>query len=238
MSEINLTDNRGRDAVVNAESVTIPHEFRWMDQDQLQVVSRKILRSTVGKDIDHLIKESGDLDIVAEKLIHGDPEVDIEIFGRFLTETSRAFTDPDGEIVHHLSRWEVLYTPDGQVKERRVLDQEEPNIAAEVPLTWSGKKMKKSEACRRYVFSGKMQIQHINGLTYDFLYQMARELSDSDSLMLLGAGPKGNKPLVFRRGGLSYRGFLEGRIDGSRYALILHLSNLELRKPREPGDNQ
>jgi len=233
MSEINLTDNRGRDAIVNAESVTIPHEFRWMDRDQLQVASRKILRSTVGNDIDTLAGESGDLDLVAEKLILGDPEVDIETFGRFLTETSRAYTDPDGEIVHHLSRWEVIYTPDGQVKERRPLDLEEPNVAAEVPLTWSGKKMKKSEACRRFVFSGKMQIQHINGLTYDFLYQMAKELSDSDSLMLLGAGAKGGKPLVFRRGGLSYRGFLEGRIDGNRYALILHLSNMELRKPRE-----
>jgi hypothetical protein len=238
MAELNLTDNRGRDAVVNAESVTIPHEYRWIDEEQHQVGTRKILRSIVGSDIETLLKEHQDLDGVAEALIKEDPEIDIETFGRFLTETSRAYINPDGEIVHHLSRWEVIYTPEGEEKSRKPLDVEEPNVAGEVPLTWTGKLMKKSEAIRRFVFSGKMQVQHINGLTYDFLYQMAKELDDSESLMLLGGGPKGTKPLVFRRGGLSYRGFLEGRVEGNRYALILHLSNMELRKPEEKEEEK
>ena len=30
-------------------------------------------------------------------------------------------------------------------------------------------------------------------------------------------------------GGTSYRAFLEGRVDGDRYALILRLTNLELK---------
>lgn len=233
MAEINLTDSRKRDAVVNAESVSIPHEFRWIDEEELQVNSRKILRSVVGHDIDALVRENGgELDNVADALIKDDPEVDIESYGRFLTETSRAYLNPDGEIVHHLSRWEVIYAPDGEEKERRPLDVEEPNVAGEVPLAWSGKMIPKKDAMRKFVFSGKMQIQHINGLTYDFLFQMAKELSESSSLMLLGGGAKGTKPLIFRRGGLSYRGFLEGRVDGSRYALILHLSNMELRQPK------
>ena len=235
MAEINLTDSRKRDAVVNAESVSIAHEYRWIDEEELQVNSRKILRSIVGNDIDTLTREHGDLDKIGEALIEGDPDVDIESYGRFLTETSRAYLNPDGEIVHHLSRWEVIYTPDGDEKDRRPLDVEEPNVAGEVPLSWSGKMIKKKEACKKFVFSGKMQVQHINGLTYDFLYQMAKELSESESLMILGGGPKGTKPLIFRRGGLSYRGFLEGRVEGNRYALILHLSNMELRRP-EPKE--
>ena len=238
MAEINLTDKRGRDAIVNAESVTIPHEYRWIDEEELQVGSKKILRSVVGHDIDDLTEKFGDLDAIGSELINDDPEVDIESFGRFLTETSRAYTNPDGEIVHHLSRWEVIYTPDGEEKDRRPLDIEEPNVAGEVPLSWSGKMMKKADAYKKFVFSGKMQIQHVNGLTYDFLYQMAKELSDSKSLMLLGGGPKGNKPLIFRRGGLSYRGFLEGRVDDNRYALILHLSNMELRRPEPKEDDK
>ncbi|MDF1816988.1 MAG: hypothetical protein P1V20_32610 [Verrucomicrobiales bacterium] len=233
MAEINLSDNRGRDAVVNAESVTIPHEYRWIDSQQHQVGTRKILRSTAGNDIETLIREHGDLDTVAEALINGDPEVDIETYGRFLSETSRAYTNPDGDIVHHLSRWEVVYSPEGEEIKRKPLDVEEPNVAGEVPLAWTGKKMKKVDAIRKFVFSGKMQIQHINGLTYDFLYQMAKELSESESFMVLGGGAKGTKPLVFRRGGLSYRGFLEGRIETNRYALILHLSNMELRRPED-----
>ncbi len=49
--------------------------------------------------------------------------------------------------------------------------------------------------------------------------------------MLLGAGPKSNQPLILRRGATPYRGFLEGRTDGDRYCLVLHLSNMELRTP-------
>ena len=45
----------------------------------------------------------------------------------------------------------------------------------------------------------------------------------------LGAGPKGRDPLIFQENGARYQAFLEGRIDGPRYKLLLHLSNLELR---------
>jgi len=35
--------------------------------------------------------------------------------------------------------------------------------------------------------------------------------------------------LVFTDGGTQYRAFMEGRIHGEKYCLILHLSNLELK---------
>ena len=47
--------------------------------------------------------------------------------------------------------------------------------------------------------------------------------------MLVGAGPKSNQPLIFQRNGSAYRGFLEGRTQGDKYCLLLHLSNLELK---------
>ena len=58
--------------------------------------------------------------------------------------------------------------------------------------------------------------------------------------MLLGGGPKANEPLVLRRGSVPYRGFLEGRIEGDKYCLILHLSNIELKSARDEtaDDNQ
>jgi hypothetical protein len=31
--------------------------------------------------------------------------------------------------------------------------------------------------------------------------------------------------------GTPYRGFLEGRIEGDKFILLLHLSNMELKKP-------
>ena len=44
-------------------------------------------------------------------------------------------------------------------------------------------------------------------------------------------GSKGRDPLIFQENGSPYRGFLEGRVDGQKYKLLLHLSNLELRAP-------
>ena len=91
--------------------------------------------------------------------------------------------------------------------------------------------MKKSEVYNKFVLASKLQIVHVNGLTYDFLFAMAKDLEEKQSLMLVGAGPKSALPLVFHRGGVPYRGFLEGRTQGEKYCLVLHLSNMELKAP-------
>ena len=87
----------------------------------------------------------------------------------------------------------------------------------------------KSKAVKMFAFTRKYQIRHINGLTFDFLQDIARELHEKDVLMLLGAGSNGIGPLVMSTGGTPYRAFLEGRVDGDRYCLLLHLTNLELK---------
>lgn len=232
MAEINIANDKGRDAVVTAESVTVTNPVRWIDQNGAQAASRKILRATVPHDLDALIKQAGgELEDVAELLVKGDPEVDLELYGAFLEESSRVYIDPDKNIVHKVVLEEIVKTPDGEIKERRAKKSAEPNVSTEIPLKWTGKKFKKPDICRKFVFTGKMQIVHINGLTYDFLFEMAETLEREQCLMLIAGGAKGNQPLLFRRGGLAYRGFLEGRTQGKKYALILHLTNLELKKP-------
>jgi len=84
---------------------------------------------------------------------------------------------------------------------------------------------------RRFAFRRTIQVQHVDGLTFDFLFAMAKELDEADEMVLVGAGPAGKKPLVFQTNGSAYRGFLEGRIKGASYKLLLHLSNMELKKP-------
>jgi hypothetical protein len=74
---------------------------------------------------------------------------------------------------------------------------------------------------------------HINGLTFDFLFEMAKDLDKRDSLLLLRGGEKGNEPIVLNRGGKQYNAFLEGRVKGNAYCLIMHLSNIELKRPKE-----
>ena len=68
-------------------------------------------------------------------------------------------------------------------------DQSEPNVASEIPLKWTGTMMKKLEACQRFVFSGKVQIQHINGLTYDSSYDTLYGIDfDTDQLVTINRG--------------------------------------------------
>ena len=81
-----------------------------------------------------------------------------------------------------------------------------------------------------FVFSRAYQLLHHDGLSYDFLFEMAKKLDTENGLLLLGAGKDGSSPLVLNDGGSAYRGFLEGRIRGKSYMLILHLTNLELKE--------
>ena len=55
---------------------------------------------------------------------------------------------------------------------------------------------------------------------------------DRDSLLLIRGGEKGNEPIVMNRGGRPFNAFLEGRIQGDAYCLILQLSNMELKRPK------
>jgi hypothetical protein len=77
--------------------------------------------------------------------------------------------------------------------------------------------------------TGATQPQAVDVLTFDFLMDLAKELSEKDSMMMLGAGAKGTDPLVFQDGGKSYRAFLEGRVKEDGFVLLMHLSNLELK---------
>ena len=54
MAEINLSDSKGRDAIVSADSVTIAKEYRWIDKDGAQAINRKVLRAKVGYDIEDI----------------------------------------------------------------------------------------------------------------------------------------------------------------------------------------
>ena len=232
MANINLTDPRKRDAVVKAESISPRSRVRYVGSKGGASYTRKVLKSTVDHDYDSLLIEAkDDPEKLAQLLIESDIEVDKEVFGRFLWNVSRVYINEDEEVTYRIQQNEIIYTPEGKFKERRQRERAEANVDSDIPLSWTGKKIDKSEAIRRYVFSSKLQIVHINGLTYDFLYGMAKELAELDSLMLLGGGKSGKEPLVFRRGSTAYRGFLEGRVKDDSYILLLHLSNTELKSP-------
>ena len=235
MPEINLSNSAGRDAVISSESVTPQSQVRWLDSGSRQARSVRLVKSTSGYDLNALMSTHGDLAGISKALVEGDPEIDLENVGRFLTDTSRVYVDKDFGIVRNIRFLEVVKNPDGTVRDERPRKLADTNVSTDTPLRWSGVFIPKDQAVRKFVFSGKVQLHHVNGLTFDFLYEMAKDLEERNCLMLLGAGPKSNQPLVLRRGSTPYRGFLEGRTEGDRYSLLLHFSNLELKLP-EPGD--
>jgi hypothetical protein len=236
MGTINLSNSKGRDAVVGSQTVKKPLKVRWLDGQGRQAQSARVMKADLSHDLAALEAKAGGRDKIAEALVAGDPEVDVESFGSLLRETSRAFVDCDGKIVHKVKQFEVIKNPDGSERERRPRKVVKPNAATETPLVWTGKLMKKKDVYNKFVFAGKRQIAHVNGLTFDFLFGIAKELEETQSLMLVGAGPKGNQPLVLTRGGQQYRGFLEGRTQGEKYCLILHLSNMELKAAPPPAE--
>lgn len=234
MAEISLFNSAGRDAVVKLQSLNSPLRVRWLDPVGRQVSTARVVKSSVNNDLDALLATHGDLRTIGAAIRDQDPELDTEIAGRLLQETSRVYIDRSRKIAHRVQEWEIIRNPDGSERQRRAKAVPDANVGPDVPpLKWSGTLIPKLDAIRKFVFVQHLQLAHINGLTYDFLFGMAKELEAKNSLLLLGAGPKSNQPLVLRRNASAYRGFLEGRTRGDSYRLVLHLSNLELRAPEE-----
>ena len=231
MPNINIRDNRNRDAVIRAEPASVFARVQYVDPNGEPAKLRKVLKGDVDHGYEKLLAAAGGDDGLARALIEGDPEVDIERAGMFLSDASRVYINERNEIVFRIQQVEIVRTPGGEEKERRPRRHAEPNVDGEFPVSWTGRLVKKEEALRRFVFSSTLQIMHVNGLTYDFLFAMAKELDQVKSLMLLGAGKNGKEPLILRRGAIPYRGFLEGRVRDDKYCLLLHLSNLELKRP-------
>jgi hypothetical protein len=163
--------------------------------------------------------------------MESDPEIDFEVAGRKTGSIDRVLLDSDDRVLYAASEVEVILDSDGEEIERRQPIDASANIDTEKPLVWTRKMFKRTETVRRFAFTRNYQIRHIDGLTFDFLFDMAKELDISDSLVLIGVGAQGKEPIILERNGLSYRGFLEGRVSDNRYLLILHLSNLELLQP-------
>jgi outer membrane biosynthesis protein TonB len=168
----------------------------------------------------------------AQALIDGDPEVDVERVGREIVPSAKVFLTSEGEVMHAVPTVvEVITDPDGTERDRREPSNQPANITDVLPVVWTGKTMAKREAVRKFVFTRTLALRHTNGLSFDFLHAMAKELAESGEVVLVGAGKGGKLPLVLQENGTPYRGFLEGRLEGERFALLLHLSNMELKRP-------
>lgn len=227
---INISNPKGRDAVVAFEAVMPKRDVMFVDTKNKPVTTQKLLKTDINHDLDSLLKKRKTLNALGKALVNDDPEINIEEFGMYLTDTSKVYVSKKG-IIHLVDEYEVVTNADGSLRDRRARQKEPQNINSDIPLRWTGKFIKKDEAAHRFVFTHKRQLIHVNGLTFDFLYDMAKDLDERNSLLLIRGGEKGDKPIIMQRGGRPYNAFLEGRIKGDSYLLVLQLSNMELKRP-------
>ncbi|MBU0550226.1 hypothetical protein KKF91_10900 [Myxococcota bacterium] len=173
-------------------------------------------------------------DHYAQALIDGDPEVDIERVGMRVARVEGVYLDGEGqEMTTPPLMMEALYDPQGVEVRRAPFEASAPNINTYAPLRWLGAPMPIDVMVRRFVIRRSVQLYHSDGLSFDYLYQMAKALSERDEVVAIGAGPMGQSPLIFQQNGAPYRGFLEGRVEADAYQLLLHLSHMELKPIEE-----
>lgn len=230
MRKIHLSNEKKRDAEVGFEISKATVVSHYVTASGCAFSGAQLLKTTSGTELSDLTQRTPDLVRLGEELIAGDPEVDMELVGRKLSELHKVYVTAKGKVAYGVTMAEHVHAPDGTEKEVRPLVETLANVALEdLPIRWTGKLFPVRDAIRKFVFLRSYQLHHVNGLTFDFLYEMAKKLADAKAMMLVGAGEKGNEPLIISDNGTPYRGFLEGRIDGDRYMLILHLTNLELK---------
>ena len=217
-NNIHLANAKGRDAFVTLATLKAPAAPK-LSLPGDPVTFRRYVTARWG-------------DNYATQLVEGDPEVDLEQVGQFIEQLQTIYLDPDGKVLTvEPNMIEVLTHPDGSERERRAPQETDSNTGSALPVRWTGKRIDLAEAVRKFSFKRRMQLRHSDGLTYEFLFSMAKELGESQKVMLLGTGEKGTGPLIFQANGRPYRGFLEGRVQGTSYQLTLLLSDMELKRP-------
>ncbi|MEY2977244.1 MAG: hypothetical protein ACO31I_09850 [Prochlorotrichaceae cyanobacterium] len=180
-------------------------------------------------------------DLSPQALLESDPELNWQTGGKVLEMDlmTTAYFDPEADPKIPVSDFQFMdevYDAKGTLSDRRPHRQRKSNINDTLPLK-IGKRISLEKALTTFVFRYTYQLVHEDGVTMDFLYRLAQELDQKQELALLGAGSKGNLPLVLRDKGSPYRGFLYGKVKEDReqrqYKLLLLLSDQELKEVEE-----
>ena len=199
---IHLSDSKNRDSRVQMESQN-PQRITFVtDSDGHPVERCRVVKNSRTTSLEYLSRDCA-LEDLSQALVDGDPEIDFELYGKRIYKTTRLYLNSDNEPAYGIKLKEFVYDRNGELKEERKAQLVESNINLESPLKWTGKLLPKKQFYNKFLFVNSFQISHVDGLTFDFLYQMAEELETKEAFLFLAAGEKSNEPLVFSRNGLS-----------------------------------
>lgn len=228
MKLISIGDGRGKNAMVG-----IAPFYRKIEKEETSTaISHRIVKTTLKTSISALEEKSQhEVDQLFENLIKGDPEIDLKEEGRFTGKLHYTWANEKNELVSDVRFKEEIFYSDGNLREQRAFNTSEANIQNEtLPIRWTGVTISVYEAMRRYIFTHTYQLFHTNGLTYSFLFELAKQLHEKNEMMFIGGGAGGSDPIVLMKGGKKYRGFMSGEIayDNTSYQLLIHLTDIDL----------
>jgi hypothetical protein len=230
LRKLHISNSSGRNAVIVASSKS-PEKDIVIGKEGKSAEFRRYISGGRASLHEDLVAKFGKDDYSAE-LISGDPEIDLDFVGKTIDVTQSLLLDSTGTpIKGNPKAVEITFDASGAEVSRRDPVEVAATVNDAVPVRWAGKKLPKSDLIRKFAIKRSMQLRHVDGVTYDFLFAMAEELEREKVVVLLGAGEDGKQPLILQLNGTPYRGFLEGRTKDKDYILLLHLSNMELKKP-------
>lgn len=180
------------------------------------------------------IKKNANVDFAS--LRDGDPELDLALAGTRIdaADTTPAYFQADSEHPKPVSDFndiDIVFDAAGNEKLRRphVVRTANLNVAQPIKVV---KRIPLADALSSFAPKQTLQLVHTDGLSFDFLRDFALDLLAKNEAGILGAGAKGNMPLVLRNHGTAYRGFLVAlSASPDRYQLLMLLSDQELKLP-------
>ena len=229
LKEIHIANEKKRDANVRFVSLIKESDPKFAYKGK-SIKNSRLLISSDETSEDNLIKKYKNK--LAQKILEEDVDLDIDYAGKFVGDIDRILFNSKNEILYTPPKIkEVVFNKEGKEIKKQNPKEIVPNVRDDTPpLKWTGKFFKREEILKKFVITKSIQLRHVDGLTFEFLYDMAKTLGNKKSLMFIGGGKSGKDPLIFQTNGNPYRGFLDGRINKKQYQLILRLSNMELKK--------
>ena len=176
-------DAKKRDAQIEVESPRKKEGHHWVDENGNAVRHSRLVKGTEKTTHQALLDALGSDDAISQALVDGDPEIDLGQVGRSLAHTSRVYLGPKGDVLYVARILKIVHSPDGQEKSREDFVDVEATVGEELPpIPWTGRLIAVDEVIRRFAFVRKLQLHHVNGLTFDFLYEIAETLEESGKL--------------------------------------------------------
>ena len=119
MRYINISNEKNRDAQVVYKAIPSPSKVHMAMEFGEVVSNRRLLKGTSENSITALLKQYEEPGKLAEAIISDDPDVDLELEGKTLSNTARIYINNDEKVVYKILKNEQVFLPDGTMKEER-----------------------------------------------------------------------------------------------------------------------